>query len=358
MPSVFLSHSSKDKPFAKQLAAQLRQAGVDVWLDEVQLDIGDSLIERIGRAIDESDFVIAILSRNSISSFWVKKELEIAMTKEIESKTITVLPIIIDKDCKVPGFLRDKLYADFTDPKMFVDAFSKLLRRIERSDASFSAKQAKAQDGIPLHVIWILDVSSSMRIDGKIQALNNAIREFLPHLMDVANETPNIDTFISCIRFSRGAEWYVHRGTHLSDLKWVDVEIPPYPFESTDMGAALYLVADYLKYMPTEALPPFLVLVSDGHPTDEFSDGLNALLSQPWGREAVRVSIAIGKDADLDTLGRFMGHPELKPIQANNPEGLTRYIRWASVIVKVPPVQEIPNPETEGLNDSLPDDVW
>ena len=34
----------------------------------------------------------------------------------------------------------------------------------------------------PLHFIWIADCSGSMSIDGKIQALNNAIREVLLHI--------------------------------------------------------------------------------------------------------------------------------------------------------------------------------
>lgn len=34
---VFLSHSAKDKPVVRELAARLQQDGVRVWLDEVQI---------------------------------------------------------------------------------------------------------------------------------------------------------------------------------------------------------------------------------------------------------------------------------------------------------------------------------
>jgi len=34
MPSVFLSHSHGDKPFVRDLAGRLTQAGAAVWLDE------------------------------------------------------------------------------------------------------------------------------------------------------------------------------------------------------------------------------------------------------------------------------------------------------------------------------------
>jgi uncharacterized protein YegL len=85
--------------------------------------------------------------------------------------------------------------------------------------------------------------------------------------------------------------------------------------------------------MPQRALPPVVVLVSDGYPTDDFATGLAALMSEPWGKKAVRVAIAIGQDADTAALERFIGNAEIKPVRANNPEQLTRFIRWASTAV-------------------------
>jgi hypothetical protein len=46
------------------------------------------------------------------------------------------------------------------------------------------------------------------------------------------------------------------------------------------------------------------------------------------------VAIAIGDDANLDVLARFMGNaPDLSPVQANNPEALVAMIRWVSTSV-------------------------
>jgi uncharacterized protein YegL len=105
------------------------------------------------------------------------------------------------------------------------------------------------------------------------------------------------------------------------------------------MGKALSLVAEQLKVPPMErrGLPPVLVLISDGQPTDDFSGGLRTLLDEPWGKRAVRIAIAIGEDAATpeaqEVLQKFIGHPELKPLQANNPEALVRQIKWASTAV-------------------------
>jgi len=85
--------------------------------------------------------------------------------------------------------------------------------------------------------------------------------------------------------------------------------------------------------MSERALPPVLVLVSDGQPTDDFEAGLKALMNEPWGRKAVRIAISIGRDADAEVLQRFIGNTELKPLAANSPEALVRHIKWASTAV-------------------------
>jgi uncharacterized protein YegL len=170
-----------------------------------------------------------------------------------------------------------------------------------------------------------------MRAEGKIQALNNAIREAIPHMQGVADENPNAEVLVRTIKFSSGAQWHISQPTPIADFKWTDLSADGV----TDMGRALSMVADQLKIPPMtdRALPPVLVLISDGQPTDDYASGLKALMDQPWGKKAVRIAIAIGEDADQEVLQKFIGHSELKPLQANNPEALVRHIKWVSTAV-------------------------
>ncbi len=183
----------------------------------------------------------------------------------------------------------------------------------------------------PLHFIWIADSSGSMESDGKIQALNNAIREAIPHMQKVADENPNAQVLVRAIRFSNGAQWHISQPTPVADFKWEDLSAEG----ETHMGKALQMVAEQLKIPPMtdRALPPVLVLISDGQPTDDFQGGLRALMDQPWGKKAVRIAISIGADADDEVLQGFIGHSEIKPLQANNPEALVRHIKWVSTAV-------------------------
>jgi len=105
--------------------------------------------------------------------------------------------------------------------------------------------------------------------------------------------------------------------------------------QGTDMGAAMRLVTKELQIppMPERALPPVLVLISDGQPTDDYEAGLREMMALPWGKKAVRIAIAIGDDADTNCLQKFIGKSELLPLKANNPEALVTFIKWASTAV-------------------------
>jgi hypothetical protein len=129
MPAVFLSHSSTDKFFARKLAEKLKSHGVQVWMDEAEPRVRDSLADRISGAIKESDFVAAVLSQNSVRSNWVRQELRAAMDREVQGRRVDVVPIVIEK-CQVPDYLADKPCADFTNPDDFDGPLSNLLHAL------------------------------------------------------------------------------------------------------------------------------------------------------------------------------------------------------------------------------------
>src|SRR2546423_14562364 len=106
----------------------------------------------------------------------------------------------------------------------------------------------------PLHFIWILDCSGSMAVNGKIQALNNAIHEAIPPMKAVADTNPNARVLVRAVTFSNGARWHMEDPIPVEEFRWTDIRAGGV----TDMGKALTLVAEQLKMPPmTErALPP------------------------------------------------------------------------------------------------------
>lgn len=94
--STFISYSAKDASFAGRLYADLQSKGVRCWYAPHDLKIG----ERIRVGIDESirihDKILLVLSKNSVRSEWVEKEVETAMEQERKQKRIVLFPIRID----------------------------------------------------------------------------------------------------------------------------------------------------------------------------------------------------------------------------------------------------------------------
>lgn len=129
MSKIFLSHTKTDKPFVRKLAADLRNYSHTVWIDEAEIKIGDSLIGKIREGLDSVDFVAVVLSKTSINSEWVKKEIEIASNREIEEKKVVVLPIVIE-NVELPGFLKGKFYGDFSDKKDYEEKLQLLLKSL------------------------------------------------------------------------------------------------------------------------------------------------------------------------------------------------------------------------------------
>jgi uncharacterized protein YegL len=208
----------------------------------------------------------------------------------------------------------------------------------------------------PLHFIWLVDGSGSMAHEGKLQALNTAIREALPPLRQVSADNPTAEVLVRAVRFATGASWHVPDPTPVDRFTWPDLTADG----RTDLGHALRLVADAVHSPPMSdrALPPVLVLVSDGMPTDDWEQGLRQLRAEPWGDKAARLAIAIGHDAARDVLEQFIGVPGGRVLEANSADELVNQIRWASAVALRSVVAPATASATNPPGSTSTEDVW
>ena len=115
MARAFFTYSHKDSEFVEQLVADLETSGLSVVFDKRLLRPGDSLLA-IFEEIGAVNFLLAVLSPHLVRSNWVKKELAVAVIREIEEPDFKVIPII-KENCQIPEklkqALRDKYQARF-----------------------------------------------------------------------------------------------------------------------------------------------------------------------------------------------------------------------------------------------------
>ena len=71
---VFLSHSSKDKDFVKELYRRLKRDGVSCFFDTESIGWGDNWVRALERALDQCEFVVFVLSPDFCNSEWVQVE--------------------------------------------------------------------------------------------------------------------------------------------------------------------------------------------------------------------------------------------------------------------------------------------
>ncbi len=90
---LFISHASEDKAdVARPLASLLQQHGLNVWLDEHELILGDSLRRKIDDGLAQSSWGVVILSPTFLEKEWPQAELDALLSKELNGQRV-ILPV-------------------------------------------------------------------------------------------------------------------------------------------------------------------------------------------------------------------------------------------------------------------------
>jgi hypothetical protein len=125
--SVFLSHSSADKPTVLRVLAELKKAEISYWVDHEQIVFGDGIVSKIEEGLQKSKYVVVCLSENLGKSGWCRAEYGPILYREFSGDTTRrVIPLSLDgsnNGDSIPLLLSDKMRADFTRP----DSFSSLM---------------------------------------------------------------------------------------------------------------------------------------------------------------------------------------------------------------------------------------
>jgi uncharacterized protein YegL len=189
----------------------------------------------------------------------------------------------------------------------------------------FAVKAAR-----PLPVIILADTSGSMGMDGKIEAMNQSLRDMVK---------------------SFGAESRLRGEIHLGVITFggrASAHLPLTPAHQiqsiqefvadggTPMGAAMDIARELVEdreLIPSRAYRPILVLVSDGHPTDDWEGPFQALLASERAAKATRIGLAIGNDADEAMLTEFANDLEAPLFHADNAAEIVRFFRAVTMSV-------------------------
>ena len=141
--SAFISYSNKNQSFAERIHADLQSKGVRCWFAPEDLKIGENIRVEIDESIRVHDKLLLVLSKQSVGSQWVEKEVETAMEKERKQKRTVLFPVMLDNSVlKIESgwpadIRRSRNMGDFRkwkDHDEYQKAFNKLLHDLKAGE--------------------------------------------------------------------------------------------------------------------------------------------------------------------------------------------------------------------------------
>ncbi len=141
-PDVFLIYSSQDRPFALKLARDLKAAGINLWMDKLDIPIGDDWQESVQRALKEARRVLVMLSPDSVKSAEVRGEVNYALKEDALKKKKRVIPIFY-RDCEVPPRWELLQRIDFRvkEHNLYADRLKELITALQKGELEGSLGQ-------------------------------------------------------------------------------------------------------------------------------------------------------------------------------------------------------------------------
>jgi uncharacterized protein YegL len=183
----------------------------------------------------------------------------------------------------------------------------------------------------PMPVIVLADVSGSMQGE-KIALLNRSVGAMLRAFAD--EDSARGEIHVAMVAFG-GQTARLHQAmTPASRVSWSDMEAAG----RTPLGAAFDVasaVLDDPEAVPVRSFPPTLILVSDGAPTDDWTEPFDALVSSRWGSKALRVAVGIGVDRTEEAVRVLadFGSPGLPVMRADQVHEIPGLFRWVTATV-------------------------
>lgn len=132
-PHLFISYSHADKETVSTIVAYMKSHGFNCWWDEQEIDIGDSIVERVHQGIQECTLAIVFLSHATESAMFAKHELRTFLQEKIYNQKDWFLVRLddVNPDKIIEGLSAYKYFDYFGNNKQeLAEAIQKKLQKL------------------------------------------------------------------------------------------------------------------------------------------------------------------------------------------------------------------------------------
>lgn len=144
MHDIFISYSRRNARFVNRLAADLVDHGLDVWLDTIELAVGDSVHKSIEQGIKNSRFFCLALSPAALNSYYVREiEFEQAFSRMVLDKRESyILPVLIQPVvAAIPDRIAHLYRLDFTKRRNYTQNVKQLVNKVRGTGRDYSGSR-------------------------------------------------------------------------------------------------------------------------------------------------------------------------------------------------------------------------
>lgn len=101
---IFFSWSQnvRSYPVIERLVNDLRAiTEISLWIDSEQNLWGKNLMEEMSKAIQESDYFLQIIDKDSADTNWAKTEYQVAYSKQLIEQNLKIIKIVVSKNNEI-----------------------------------------------------------------------------------------------------------------------------------------------------------------------------------------------------------------------------------------------------------------
>ena len=144
MAKVYISYNNRDSAIATKISEVLKGAGHEILIDVDTLLPGQDISSTLFYALRQSDFMIVIISENSVDSKWVQNEIGAALSYSAERKNFGLFPLVVGSP-QIPDSIRHKLYIQVAPEEVDLAA-TRVLDAINKFQGRRAAIEEKGEE--------------------------------------------------------------------------------------------------------------------------------------------------------------------------------------------------------------------
>jgi len=298
---LFISHSSEDKEFVRDLVHRFEQVGVSCWLDEDAIDAGGSIVEGIFEGIRSSRKVLLVYSPNFFSATWGKKEYRSSLMKDPENKKRKLLPLMW-KPTEIPEDLQELRYLDATSPTGLEKSIRNILENLMVDAPETERVYISYTHDSEEHKQWVAALHRKLRHDGI------DVRFDFDFMRPGRNVWQDIEKYISrstCVLLIGTPSYRVKATENISGL-FREYGLLVDKFNESDEFRMIPVLrsGDWLESFPCNVCDNFGIRMDT---KEEEITGYATLL-----RTLLNLDARLDNDAEQETDDQLPAHPESK----------------------------------------------